>query len=52
LVILNSGGHSWPSESPSDIATAENPLRFGLKNQDINAEEVLWDWLKTKKRVK
>lgn len=49
LEINNSGGHAWPNSADTPFEVAEAPHN-GFKNQDINAEVVLWDFLKKSKR--
>lgn len=43
-------GHAWPNSSPTTYEQASE-AKNGFKNQDINAEEVLWAFLKKQKRV-
>lgn len=43
-------GHAWPNLSPTTYEHA-GEAKNGFKNQDINAEEVLWEFLKKQKRV-
>lgn len=43
-------GHAWPNSATTDPSVAEAPYN-GFKNQDINAEEVLWNFLKHSKRI-
>lgn len=50
LEIKPAGGHAWPNASPTDHAVADEPYN-GFKNQDINAEAVLWRFLKKSRRI-
>lgn len=50
LVINPAAGHAWPNAGATDQAVAETPYN-GFKNQDINAEELLWDFLKRSRRI-
>ena len=43
-------GHAWPNLSPTTYEHASE-AKNGFKNQDINAEEVLWASFKKQKRV-
>lgn len=49
LEINNAAGHAWPNKSSTPFDVAEQPYN-GFKNQDIQAEEVLWSFLKKSKR--
>ncbi|PUA28346.1 MAG: hypothetical protein B0W54_17955 [Cellvibrio sp. 79] len=50
LEMTPAAGHAWPNASTTDPLVAEAPYN-GFKNQDINAEEVLWNFLKKNKRI-
>jgi poly(3-hydroxybutyrate) depolymerase len=50
LEINSAAGHAWPNASPTPADTAE-VSHNGFKNQDIQAEAVLWDFLKKTKRI-
>lgn len=50
LEINNAAGHAWPNSTPTDHTIAEAPYN-GFKNQDINAEKLLWDFLKKSRRI-
>lgn len=50
LEINKAAGHAWPNFSDTDIEVAEAPYN-GFKSQDINAEAVLWRFLKKSKRI-
>lgn len=49
LEINDAAGHAWPNSAPTPVDVAEAPYN-GFRNQDINAEEVLWDFLKKSPR--
>jgi polyhydroxybutyrate depolymerase len=50
LEINPAAGHAWPNSGDTDASVAEAPYN-GFKNQDINAEEVLWRFLKKSRRI-
>jgi polyhydroxybutyrate depolymerase len=51
LVEINAAaGHAWPNASPTEHSVAEAPYN-GFKNQDIDAEKVLWRFLKKSRRI-
>jgi len=50
LEINRAAGHAWPNASTTDHAVAETPYN-GFKNQDIDAEELLWSFLKKSRRI-
>lgn len=50
LEINSAAGHAWPNASPTPVDTAE-VNHNGFKNQDIQAEAVLWEFLKKSKRI-
>ncbi len=50
LEINTAAGHAWPNAGLTETSVAEAPYN-GFKNQDINAEEVLWAFLKKNKRI-
>jgi len=50
--VMDHAGHGWPNPQGSDIATVENPARFGFRNQDIDAADEVWNFLKDKRRIK
>ena len=45
---VHGAGHQWPNlyANPNDDTSI-----FGFRNQDINAEEVIWEFLKDKQRI-
>lgn len=51
LEMTPAAGHAWPNAGVTDSSVAEAPYN-GFKNQDINAEEVLWSFLKNSKRIR
>lgn len=50
LEINPAGGHAWPNVTPTPFDVASEGHN-GFKNRDINAEEVLWGFLKKKNRA-
>ncbi|WP_341676315.1 alpha/beta hydrolase fold domain-containing protein [Niveibacterium sp. SC-1] len=50
--VMDHAGHGWPNPQGSDVATAENPARLGFRNQDIDAADEVWNFLKDKRRIK
>lgn len=45
---VHGGGHQWPTHK---AAPNDDTSTFGFRNQDINAEVVIWDFLKDKLRI-
>jgi poly(3-hydroxybutyrate) depolymerase len=50
LEINDTAGHAWPNYQPTPHDVASQPDN-GFKNQDIQAEEELWRFLKKSKRI-
>jgi len=50
LEINDTAGHAWPNYQPTPHAVASQPDN-GFKNQDIQAEEELWSFLKQYRRI-
>lgn len=50
LEINDTASHGWPSYQPTPHAVASQPDN-GFKNQDIQAEEELWSFLKQYRRI-
>lgn len=45
LEIISAAGHAWPNHALTPVEVAEQPYN-GFRNQDIDAEKVLWEFLK------
>jgi len=45
LEIVSAAGHAWPNHSATPVEVAVQPYN-GFRNQDINAEKVLWEFFK------
>jgi polyhydroxybutyrate depolymerase len=50
LEIQNAAGHAWPNSADTPHDVAEQP-RNGFKNQDINAEQVIWKFFKEQRNI-
>ena len=47
---LPNAGHQWPNFHPTPFEEADQG-NFGFRNNDIEAEQVLWDFVKDKTRI-
>lgn len=47
---LPNAGHQWPNFNKTPLNEADHG-NFGFKNNDIEAEQVLWDFVKDKTRI-
>jgi poly(3-hydroxybutyrate) depolymerase len=45
LEIVSAAGHAWPNNTSTSFDVAEQPYN-GFRNQDIDAEKVLWEFFK------
>jgi len=46
------GGHGWPRLESGTFEEVENSGRFGFHNQDIEAVDVIWNFIKDKRKIK
>lgn len=51
LKTTPNAGHKWPSYNVTTLEAADNGP-FGFNNNDIEAERVIWEFLKGHKRIK
>jgi len=45
LEIVSAAGHAWPNHAPTPVDIAVQPYN-GFRNQDIDAEKVIWEFFK------
>lgn len=50
IKTLPDAGHQWPHFGKTPLEEADNGP-FGFRNSDIEAERVLWDFVKDKRRI-